>query len=1048
MTRDWENPALLHKNRLAPRATSIPFATPAAAKSARRSESPFFKLLNGDWHFYYAPTIADLPPDITAEHTITPLHTLPVPSNWQLFGYGTPNYTNVNYPFPVDPPFVPTANPVGVYRRTFDLPAHWHDRPVILHLAGVNSTFTLYLNGTEIGLSKGAHMPAEFDLTPHLDPGTNTIAIVIPQWSDASYLEDQDMWRLNGIIRDVFLLSPPPVHLRDVKIDATLDKSLKNATVQIDANLFNSGKSDTATATTLTVELFDPAGKSIITKEFPKLGALNPNAEKTLTLKFPVKSPLLWSAETPHLYRAVLTLTNPAGEVAESRRFPVGFRTIEIKQQQLFINGVSIKIKGVNRHDFHPDRGQCVTLDDMRQDIVLMKQHNVDTVRCSHYPNDARFLDLCDEYGLYVIDEADIETHGMSGGRANGMNALSELSDSPEWTAAYLDRAERMVIRDRNHPSIIMWSLGNESGYGRNHVEMTKYMNKIDPSRPVHYEGHWAVLNPEWTLGTPDVPQVISRMYPNIPEMQKWAADKKDPRPFFLCEYLHAMGNGPGSFVDYWNLINSERRLIGGCVWEWADHGLRQTLPDGSRVFFYGGDFGDKPNDKNFCIDGLCDPDRVPHTALLELKKVIEPVVTSAGNLAKGQIKIKSMLAHRDLSHLIAHWSLLENGAPIQEGEFEPTTAPGATDTITLPLQMPANPQAGDEYHVSVSYRLKRAEKWAPANFELATGQVTIPSKAAIGKPASAKSLKTSTALTTGKLPALTIAEKGHMIDLTLGGTSLQFCKQRGVMTRWMFHQTSLLDTGPVLDIWRAPTDNDAPPNPNDQNTVSSWKRYGYDRIQHRTVSVNATQLHPHTAQIEIVSAIAAYSLARLFDVTYRYTLHAGGRVSVETKFVPVREPLPELPRLGLSFQMPRQFDRVAWFGRGPHEAYVDRRESALVGIYRGTVAEQFVNYINPQENGNKHEVRWATLTTPHGLGLRFTSDALFDFSAHHYSAADLTAATHDYQLKERNATFIHLDHAQDGLGSNACGPKPQPQYILHAKPTTFTFHLDPIEHA
>ena len=590
---------------------------------------------------------------------------IPVPSNWQMHGYGIPQYTNVNYPYPIDPPHVPQENPVGLYRRAFAVPADWKGRQVFLVFDGVDSAFYCWVNGRQVGYSQGSHMPSEFNVTAFLKPGgKNTLDVQVFQWSDGSYLEDQDMWRLSGIFRDVYLFSAPPLHLRDVFIRTPLDRDCRHATLHVQARLRNYGAA--AKSHRVQAQLLDGAGGKVLDAEVGRVGALAAGREKLLEARFPIAEPALWSAETPYLYTLLLTLLDSKGNTVEIESFPVGFRQVEIRGGRFLVNGKPVLLRGVNRHESDPDTGHAVSFDSMARDIEMMKRHNINAVRTSHYINDPRWYDLCNRYGLYVVDEADLETHGF------GYIADDIPTRRPEWKAAFVDRAERMVERDKNQPCVVIWSLGNESGFGPNHQAMTERIRRTDPTRPIHYEGERATPG----YDGPPVGDIESVMYPTVDFLQEQGR-KKDPRPFFVCEYAHAMGNGPGNLKEYWDAIRAHPRLMGGCVWEWCDHGIRQRLRRASRRtkkgadwFAYGGDFGDQPNDGNFCIDGLVFPDRRPHPALLEYKKVLEPVAVDAVDLAKGRVKLRNRYDFLALDHLDAHWRLLRDDRVLQQDRF------------------------------------------------------------------------------------------------------------------------------------------------------------------------------------------------------------------------------------------------------------------------------------------------------------------------------------------------------------------------------------------
>ncbi len=1004
---DWENLLVLSRNREPAAATSMPYADAETAQAGERGASPFFRLLNGQWQFSYWPAPHAVPGGIERDDYAGEWDSVTVPGNWQRQGYGRPQYTNIAYPYPVDPPFVPDDNPVGVYQKTWTLPETWKGRQVFLHFEGVDSAFTVWLNGRDIGYSQGSHLPSEFNLTAALRPGENRLTVQVYQWSDGSYLEDQDQWRLSGIFRDVSLIARPPVSIRDVRLRTVFGESFADAALEIVAAVRNLGQVNSEN--TVRAVLRDTAGREVAAQTVGT-AALGAGEETSLTASLAVSQPKLWSAEEPNLYTLLLTLQDEAGKTLTVERFAVGFRQIETQRGRLLVNGTPITLCGVNRHDTHPDLGHVTPRAHMLRDIVLMKQHNINCVRTSHYPNDPYWLDLCDEYGLYVVDEADLEAHGfgLDGGD------WSELSKTPDWREAYVDRAERLVQRDKNHPSVIIWSLGNESGYGPNHHAMIDAIRALDP-RPIHYES---------AGGTEDYAglDMVSKMYTDVPGLIAEGQKTDDPRPFFLCEYAHAMGNGPGSLKEYWETIDRYPRLLGGCVWEWADHGIRQWTADGREWFAYGGDFGDTPNDGNFCIDGLCSPDRVPHPALLELKKVTAPVVAEAEDLAAGTVRVRSRYDFSTLGHLAAFWRLVQGGKTVQSGTLAlPEIKPGAEAVLTVPYTLP---KFGDAW-LDITFSLASDTLWATRGHEIAWAQFALPTEAAPASP-----------LALSEMPALTVAEEERSFTVTGENFRLEFDRSSGVLTDWKYQDTPLLVSGPMLSVWRAPTDNDVRPS-------AAWRKAGLDRLTSRTVSVTWEQADRQRVLVTAQTRLAAVSQRPAFAVSFCYTVYGSGDVLLETLVTPLVE-LPPLPRLGVELMLAAGFDQFTWDGLGPHESYPDRRESVKRGVYSGTVAEQFQNYIRPQENGNKSDVRWAALTDRRGLGLLVTGQPLLSVSVHHYTAQDLTAAKHTYDLTPRPETILHLDYAQSGLGSQSCGPGPLPEYLLPSSEVRFTVRLTP----
>ncbi|MGC4105707.1 MAG: glycoside hydrolase family 2 TIM barrel-domain containing protein [Thermomicrobiales bacterium] len=1019
----WQDPAVLHRNREDPRSLLIPYADRESALSGDRTRSPWYRSLNGDWLFHYAERPATIPEGAeAADFDDHGWDTIPVPSVWQMHGYGTPNYANVNYPFPVDPPFVPDDNPVGCYRQTFELPAGWDaGRRIMLTLDGVCSAFTVWLNGEEVGFSKGSHMPAEFDVTDLVVPGQNVLAVQVLQWSDASYLEDQDMWRFNGIFRGVWLMALDPAHVRDLWYEAEMNGSNGYPQLRVNVNYANSDANRSESPTWVLVA---PDG-SVVTEYGGRPHSVPDDAPTgfgggTTIIGFS-EPPLLWTAETPNRYTLLMENRDGDGRLREILAIPVGFRTVEIRDRQLWVNGVSVKLQGVNRHDDHPDYGYAVPFEAMERDIVLMKQLNVNTVRTSHYPNDSRFYELCDRYGLYVIDETDLETHGFG-----HVGNWSQLSNDPAWKDAYIDRLARMVLRDRNHPSIIMWSLGNESGYGDNHDAMAAWVRAVDPSRPVHYEGSVHIAD-----RVSKESDLHSVMYPSVEEVIRQAESTDDPRPYFLCEYAHAMGNGPGSFKEYWEAIRAHDRLIGGCVWEWADHGVRQRTPDGVAWFAYGGDFGDQPNDGNFCIDGLLSPDRVPHPAAIEMKKVYEPLSASLVDHEQGIVEIRNRRAFADLSDLAIRWEVRANGTVVRQGTLPAqATAAGTSALVTIPEWSLPTPKPFTEYWLDLVFTQATGTLWAPAGHEVAHVQLALTVETPYPAPVDVA------------MPPVSVFETDSHIFVHMEHGDVIFEREIGTIADWSLNGRALMSRGPRLNVWRAPIDND-------QYMEATWRRYGLDVLRHRIERCEVVSEEEDSIAIEVEATVAAWSRRPAFHVGYLYVIYGNGVVELTTSVHPhpSLDDLLTLPRVGIQFALPDGFEQVAWYGLGPHESYSDRRESVTVGEWRGTVDEQFENYVFPQENGGKAETRWAAVATDHGTGLLMVAEEgePLLFTASHFTPEDLDAAKHTYELMPRGETIVNLDRLHAGLGSSICGPRPMDQYLIPPQDVAFTVRLRPV---
>ncbi|MDD4796889.1 MAG: glycoside hydrolase family 2 TIM barrel-domain containing protein, partial [Eubacteriales bacterium] len=726
---------------------------------------------------------------------------------------------------------------------------------------------------------------------------------------------------------------------------------------------------------------------------------------QSASLSLPVAQPKHWTAETPYLYTLVVSLYDECGALLECAGVNVGFCEVKIRGVELLVNGRSVKIRGVNRHDTNPDSGHAVSLDDMVQDIVLMKQHNINTVRTSHYPTDPRWLDLCDQYGLYVVDETDLECHGCE-----PVGRKHELSSHPDWRDAYLDRVSRMVCRDRNHPSIIMWSLGNESGYGANHDAMAAWIRENEPSRPIHYEG---------AHDAPTVVDLVSTMYPSMDKLRHEAQRTDDTRPYFMCEYAHAMGQGPGNLKEYWDLVEASPRLIGGCIWEWADHGIRVTDEQDEELFAYGGDFGDQPNDGNFCVDGLCSPEREPHSGLIELKKIYQPV--KAEYLGDGRLRITNRRVFADLSDLTGIWSVTRDGQRLDGGLLHVADI-GPGDSRELAVELGDMQQNGD-YRLNLQFLLCREELWADAGYEVAKEQFALRAAQ-------------SAACVSHEMAPLQLEEYADEVSIAGQDFLVLFSKRTGMLESYCRGDQQLLEAGPQVNLWRAPTDND-------KNHSVHWIKAGLDRLQHRCADSCVRQLHDGCVEFTAELVSAAYSLLPVMRTKVVYRVFGDGSLSCDFAFEP-RADLPYLPRMGVCMELSQQLEYVKWYGRGPHENYPDKREAAHVALYEADVDSLHEPYVRPQENGARGDCELVLLHDMRGEGLLFAGQAPFSFNAHGYSDQMLTQAQHTNELENEDSIFLCLDAAQGGLGSNSCGPEPLEEYRLMPTPRSLSFVIKP----
>lgn len=1023
---DWENHRLTNRNRLPPRAWCKQYPDPAGAMTGDLAASPWHQQLGGRWSFHYAPNHAAAPEGFEAPgFKAAGWKSIPVPSNWQMLGFGHPHYTNVNYPFPVDPPRVPTDNPTGSYRREFVVPAAWRGMRIILRFDGVDSAFHVWVNGKAVGFSKGSRLPAEFDITSCVHPGKNLLAVRVYQWSDGSYLEDQDMWWLSGIFREVSLIALPPIHIADVAITTELDDSGRLGTLNTGITVRNT----TGRRARLRIEtgMLDAAGHRR-NEGAQKISIdVESGRGKTANLAIAMAEPAPWSAEQPNLYTLLVTLKDEAGRIIAAAPFQVGFRSVKIKGGLLLINGVPVKFKGVNRHEFHPDHGRALPLATMIRDLELMKQHNINAIRTSHYPDDPRFYDLCDRYGFYLIDECDLETHGFGVTRDWPGNPLAD----PAWEDACLDRMRRMVARDRNHPCVIMWSLGNECNFGRNHRAMAALARRLDPTRPIHYEGDYSM----------QVADVASKMYPHYDKLIDLGKASRPSyklknagwesyrgKPFICCEYAHAMGNGPGGLKEYWETFYRFKQLQGAFVWEWVDHGIRQRTKDGREYFAYGGDFGDQPNDGNFVCDGLVFPNRIPSPGLVELKKVIEPVFAQAGDLRKGKIKITSRYDFIGLDHLELAWWLADGESRVQSGKMAlPALAARRSATLAIPYRLPAQIAAGHRLILNLSFRLAADTLWAQRGHEVAWAQFTLPVKERVA-PAIAPFLRSP----------LKVEETKRGIFIEGSGFTFTFDRVHAIMTDWESGGMALIKSGPRLNFWRAITDNDRP------TSMPKWRGAGLMNLQHRTDAVEVKRSGRAGATVSFDVTVAPPIWSHVFRCRYDYHISEQGELTLDVRGVPQGDWCETLPRIGLQMTLPLALRNVKWFGRGPGESYVDSCQAARLGVWSADVEELYTPYIFPQENGNRSGVAWATFTNQRGAGLAVRGMPEINISAHRFTTMDLENARHTYDLVPRPDITLNLDHRQHGLGSNSCGPMPWKQYWLKTEPFEFSVRLSP----
>ena len=1023
--KDWENPNIIGKNKLGAHATGLPFPDESSALTRNPENTPWVKNLNGEWEFMIVPTPEATPEEFWAEdYDTSRWDKISVPSNWTMKGFDKPIYTNVKMPIPNTPPFVPKDdNPTGLYRRTFNLDEAWDGRNIILSFGGVESAFYLWVNGLKVGYSQGSRLPAEFDITEYVRVGENLIAAQVIRWSDGSFLEDQDHWRMAGVYRDVMIYALPEVHIWDVFAKPTLDDSYTDANLTLVVKI--GGPNEEAEGYRVEMQLYDPDQRPIFEQPVAGKVVYDYNQVLSVTLQEKVDAPRKWNHEQPNLYTLVVGLFDKEGEAAHFYSHRIGFRKVEIKNRELLVNGKMVYIKGANRHDHDDRHGKYIPYETMLEDVLVMKRHNMNAVRTSHYPNDPLFYDLCDEYGLYVWDETNLETHSV----------YNVLTNKNEWLNAFLERGVRMVERDKNHPSIIVWSLGNESGYGPNHDAMAGWMRGYDPDRVVHYEGAISHGPKYWKRGRLAT-DLVCPMYPHISDIIAYAEDPTNDRPFIMCEYAHAMGNSVGNLKEYWDAIENYPGLQGGFIWDWVDQGLIKVDENGNEYWAYGGDFGDTINDRNFCINGLVFPDRTPHPAMVEYKKLIQPIGVKALDLLQGKVSILNKYDFLSLEGLVGRWEVAVDGEVQQSGTLPKLkTIPGKSTLLTIPYKSP-DLFPGAEVFLTIRFKLESEAIWAEKGHEIAWEQFKLP----FTSPGDIL-LETS-----DDLEIIEVVETTG--DLVLNGRefAMAFDTSSGDIFKFMFNGTNLIDSGPALNIWRAATDNDGFKFAEELEwkLLGQWKKYGLDRLVAQLDSFAWEQSQPGVVKIVANKTYRAKGIETGFAHRVEYIVFGNGDMKTNHHIVCDAD-LPPLPRVGVRLSVPAGFEQFTWFGRGPEESYGDRKAGVAVGLYQGSVNDQYVPYIVPQENGNKTEVRWAALTNQAGMGLLAVGTPLMEMGVSHFTADDLYQAYHTNELTPRDEIYWTLDVMQCGLGGNSCGPMTLPEYLVIPGEYKFAVLLRPV---
>ncbi|HEX2394429.1 MAG TPA: glycoside hydrolase family 2 TIM barrel-domain containing protein [Bacteroidales bacterium] len=1005
---DWENPAVFRVNNEPPHAAFFHFQDEGSARTSDIKESSFYKSLNGTWKFKWIKNPSEIPGDfVNQNYDDKSWDNIEVPGNWQLQGkYDPPVFTNIMHPFKSDPPKVPQDyNPTGLYRTVFTVPDNWKDKPVFLRFDGIESAGIIWVNGRKVGYNEDSRTPAEYNISTFIKPGENTLAIQVFTWTDGSYLEDQDFWRMSGIYRNVYIFSTPAVHIRDFHVITGLDDLYKDADLSLRIKIRNYSAIKSSRKS-VKISLTDPDDNVVFTKTL-STGTIDPGKDRIISLEQNIAQPIKWTAETPDLYLLTMTLMDNSGNTEEVIGDKIGFREIEIRNAQLLVNGKAIEVKGTNRHEFDPRKGRAVSRESMITDIVLMKQHNFNAVRTCHYPDAPEWYDLCDELGLYVMDEANIESHELWAVRK------VYLGEDPAWKDAWINRGICMVERDKNHPSIISWSMGNETGWGSNFDAMYQAMKVIDPTRPIHYESK----NPSYAnvLSRYDI---ISTMYPPIDEITRLM--NLDPsRPVIICEYAHSMGNSLGNFRKYWDLFYKYPRLQGGFTWDWVDQGLR-SIDENGKEYWNIVNHIDGAN----ANDGLINPDRIPQPEILEAKKVMQNIILKPEDLNQGKFKLYNLYFFRDLGDITLIWEITRNGLAVQSGTIdELNLQPRDSAVIKLPVNI-AFDQYG-KYFLNVSFRFKKSLTWAPEGFEIAKEQFKLTN------PVEKTGLNQDSGV-------IRIEERPNEIAIKSDQFQVSIDRQSGMLSDFIFLESPLLSSPVMPCFWRVPTDNDE--GGGGFSFASRWRKAGLNQYKINTSEFN----YKVAGSTAIVNAISLLEFAGgKMELTTHYSIKSTGEIQVVHQ-LKLRDKFPPLARVGVEFALPATFNTIEWFGRGPFESYQDRKESAHTGHYSGKVADQHFSHVMPQENGNKSDAEWFKVT---GLnrGLMVECDGLLNFNIQDYSQTALNESKTSHFLKRGDNTWVHIDLQQMGLGGDdSWSPRVHEEYQLTDSEYSFSYTLKP----
>lgn len=979
--RYYEDLKVLHENTMPARAYYIPASKRMDDLVENRKGSDRIQFLNGIWKFKYFESIYDVKEEFFEQGFDTSEYVdIKVPGVWQNEGYDHHQYTNIKYPFPFDPPYVPQDIPCGAYVYDFEYKEDEKAKKAFLNFEGVDSCFYLWINGSYVGYSQVPHATSEFDITDVVKNGKNTIAVLVMKWCDGSYLEDQDKFRMSGIFRDVYILKRPQASIRDYKVNTEGEK-LK-----------------------LDIELTDPVEVQITMEDQAGNTLAEGEIKETGSIEFKVLNPVLWNAENPYLY--TLILETEAETIVEY----VGFRTVEIIDKVLYLNKQKIKFRGVNRHDSDPITGFTISIEQIIKDLTLMKQHNFNSIRSSHYPNAPYFYQLCDKYGFMVIDEADIEAHGpvmiyrKEDTDYNRFKRWNEkIADDPAWEASILDRVKLMVKRDKNRPSIVMWSMGNESAYGCNFEKALKWTKEYDPSRITQYES--ARYRNYDVVYNYDHLDIYSRMYPSLDEIREYLKDDAS-KPFLLVEYCHSMGNGPGDFEDYFELIHKNDLMCGGFVWEWCDHAIyKGTAKNGKAMYYYGGDHGEKVHDLNFCMDGLVYPDRTPHTGLLEYKNVYRPARVASYDEESGKLVLHNYMDFDDLKDFIdVNYEVSCDGISVETGNLDlPSIEAHSEKELELRIKIPNK----GKVFLKLIYILKKEMPLVPKGYELGFDELKIENEDGRNQN-TVKWLEREVTVSD-----MEVAEDDTSVIIKGKAFTYTYSKKNGMFESLVFAGREYINRPMELNIWRAPTDND-------MYAKIEWKKAKYNEAYVRAYETEIIQSEK-CVEISVKTSMSAASIQKILDADIVWKIDCMGGITSSIKVVKDEE-FPDLPRFGIRLFLDKKLENIAYFGMGPHESYIDKHQSTSHGIYRAKLSEMHEDYINPQENGSHYDCDYVELANKQ-FGMVAAAEKTFSFNVSVYTQEELERAEHNFELEESDSTVLCLDYALNGIGSNSCGP-------------------------